>query len=906
MMRKRITAFFLMLVMLMTSISVTYAENAEETAPIAETPVEVLDTEEFQALYAMGFLGDELLNKDKNTLITRAQFTGWLFKLSGYTLTEYKAGDIPFLDVSIVTPYYNEICTMYQMGIVNGTDPDMFSPDAHVTYAQACKLIIDVLGYRSYAEIKYGEYPEGYVMMAGELDISDGVKDVKWDTELTAENAITMLYNAGLTEVLAFSGVNEFGNPTYDTDGTTLFAKGNDIYQSKGVMQSNGIASIVEADAQDGITVISGVQYESADVDLTALLGMPVKYFYRDDKMSKKLLWATPDKHGTSVLDIEAEDLILDSPQYSTTNIVYYDAKGKEENAQLKHMVDVIYNNSFYAIPTLDKMKIETGKMRLIDNNDDEIYDIVVVEEYKNIFVNATIPDTNTIADKYNYTLNLNSYATAKIIKDGKEVDITAIGKGELLSYVENIEKTKIFVYAPDTKFTGTVKSISKVRNRDVYNFEDASYRLSNIYKALIEDAEYVTITPKLGNEYTFWLDMGGEIAEIEESSENMQYALLMSVREGEPYEDDAVYTRLLMPNDTKITGAIKDKVIINGQRENASEVIVRSKDEKNNFKVQVVKVAFKEDGTLRQIDFAANNTDRDPVTGNLYGYDTSQFTLDLEGSKAVISDGFVRIDGRYLVGGNTVVFAKTPFDEREPYIARSKSELSQSTYYVQVYDVDETMGVGAVYREGKGLQSAIFGSYNKDGLMLVESIEYVYDEENDQEVKQITGYISGEKRTAREKMPGAIKNSIGKGDIVRLFHNNNQITDSTVVMTKAQLMSRTPRLVSSSLGGENGLVFAELYVAGSDGITILTPNDPAFDSYGKIMSFGYRAGGGQVPVTIYDIKADEITLGDFHDLYQIYSPDEDGNLPDEDDLTMVLARVRYAQGLTEAIVIRY
>lgn len=901
MMKKRITAFFVMLVMLMTSISVTYAEN--ETAPIAETPVEVLDTEEFNALYAMGFVGDELLNTDKNTLITRAQFTGWLFKLSGYPLNEYKASEIPFRDVSIVTPYYNEICTMHALGVVNGTDPDMFSPDAHVTYAQACKLIIDVLGYRSYAEIKYGEYPEGYVMMAGELEIGDGVKDVKWNTELTAENAVTMLYNAGLAEVLAFSGTDKNGNPTYDTDGTTLFAKGNDIYQSKGVMQSNGIASIVADEAQDGITVIDGTNYASADVDLAGLLGMFVKYFYRDDKVTKKLLWATPDTRINRVLDIEAEDLILTSPQYSLTNVVYYDANGKEESAKLKHMIDVIYNNSFCAIPTIDKVQPKTGKMRLIDNNDDEIYDTVVVEEYKNIFVNATITDTNTIADKYNYTLNLNSYATAKIIKDGKEVDINAICKGELLSYVENVEKTKIIIYAPNTKFTGTVKSVSKVRNRDVYNFDGASYRLSNTYKALMDASEYVTVSPKPGSEYTFWLDMGGEIAEIEESSGNMQYALLMGTRVGEVYEDGSVYVRLLMPNDTKITGEIDKKIVINGQREAASEVIARSKDASGNHKVQVVKVAFSEDGTLRQIDFATPNTDRD---ANPYGYDTSLFTLDTEGSKAVVSDGFVRIDGRYMVSGSTVVFSKTPFDEPEPYIARSKSEMSEGTYNVQVYDADETMGVGAVYREGKGFQSSIFGSYNRDGLMLVESIEYVYDEKNDQEVKQITGYISGQKRTAIEQMPGAIKSNIGKGDIVRLFHYNNLITDSTVVLSKAQLMSRTPRLVSSSLGGENGLVFAELYVASSDGITILTPNDPAFESYGKIMSFGYRSGGGQVPVSIYDIEADEITLGDFRDLYQIYSPDENGDLPDEDNLTMVLARVRYAQGLTEAIVVRY
>ena len=496
MIKKRITSFLLMLVMLMTSVCVTYAEN--ETAPTAETPAEVLDTDEFNALYAMGFVGDELKNTDKNTLVTRAQFTGWLFKPAGYTLTEYKASEIPFRDVSIVTPYYNEICTMYQMGIVNGTDPEMFSPDNHVTYAQACKLIIDVLGYRNYAEIKYGEFPEGYVMMAGELDINDGVKNVVWNSELTAEDAVRMLFNAGETEVLAFSGVDKNGNPTFDTDGTTLFAKGNKIYSSKGVMQSNGIASIATTDAQDGVSVINGEGYVSADADLSNLLGMTVKYFYRDDKITKKLLWATPDKRANNVIDIEAEDLILSSPQYTLTNIVYYDKNGKEENAQLKHMVDVVYNNSFFAIPTIDIMKPKTGKMRLIDNNDDEIYDTVVIEEYKNIFVNAVIPDTNTIVDKYNYTVNLDKYATAKIIKDGKEVTIDDVGKATD-GNVQAGEEQK----PQETKFEPTKGKIRKAGTGCISKINDHLYEgryspkdaygkrmARNIYAKTEEDCE--------------------------------------------------------------------------------------------------------------------------------------------------------------------------------------------------------------------------------------------------------------------------------------------------------------------------------------------------------------------------------------------------------------------------------
>ena len=148
-MNKRILSLLLTLVMLMTSLGTVtvFAENEAETAPAEEVVITPLDTDEYHALYAMGFVGDELAKTDKSAFITRAQFIGYLFKLAGYTANVYKTDDIPFVDVSTQTPYYNEICTMYEMGRVNGTDPNMFSPDNHVTFAQACKLIVDVLGY---------------------------------------------------------------------------------------------------------------------------------------------------------------------------------------------------------------------------------------------------------------------------------------------------------------------------------------------------------------------------------------------------------------------------------------------------------------------------------------------------------------------------------------------------------------------------------------------------------------------------------------------------------------------------------------------------------------------------------------------------------------------------------------
>ena len=151
--RKRLISLLMSLVMLCTSMSMAFAENAETTETTAtdittSQPVELLDTDEFKTLYAMGIVGEEMKMTGKTVPVTRAQFTGYLFRLAGYTLVDHKTGEITFLDVSLETPYYNEICTMYEMGIVNGTEPERFSPDSKVTYAQACKLICDVLGYR--------------------------------------------------------------------------------------------------------------------------------------------------------------------------------------------------------------------------------------------------------------------------------------------------------------------------------------------------------------------------------------------------------------------------------------------------------------------------------------------------------------------------------------------------------------------------------------------------------------------------------------------------------------------------------------------------------------------------------------------------------------------------------------
>ena len=908
--KKRITAFLLMLAMLITSFSVTYAENAEETTPVQETPVELLDSDEFHALYTMGLLGEEMVNADKKTYITRAQFTGWLFKLSGYPLTEFTASEMPFRDVSVVSPYCNEICTMYQLGIVNGTDPDMFSPDAHVTYAQACKLIIDVLGYRQYAEIKYGEYPEGYVMMAGELEINDGVKDVKWNTELTAENAVTMLYNAGLAEVFAFSGVDKNGNPTYETDGTTLFEKGNNIYIAKGTLQSDGESSVVGEEIMDGIAIIDGVHYTAADADLSRLVGCKVTYYYRDDEVSKKLLWATLDKNFTNMLELKAEDLVAASPEYSLTNIVYYEENGDIESAKVNPMADVIYNNSRCGVPKVADIKPISGEIRLIDNNDDEIYDVVIVKEYQNLYVKQTSTDGHHIIGKNSKTIDLDTYDTVKIMKDGEEIEPLLIGSDVVISYVENKAKTKIYIYVSSEKIKAKLNSLRASRGRALYNIDGKEYRLSNTYAKLLEDTNVYAITPVIGREYTYYFDITGEIAEIQETTANMQYALLMSARPGEPYEDCEAYVRLLLPDNSKVTGEITKKFTVNGKKMTGAEFLADPHliNEYNEFNVQVVKVLFNNEGILTKLDFANDiRNATDPVSGEElypYGYDSENFSLDHSdtGSSIREQDSYIMCKTRYMITPETVVFVKwEDSEESEPYEVKTLYAMSTGTYYKALYDITEDMSVSAVYREGLSAGS----SWISESSMLVDEIDYVY--ENDQEVKRVSGYLGNKYTQIPESKPGVFPDDLKRGDFIRIAHQDRKAVNIVKEMKAEDFLDRTPRVIkttgSSSYDDKRSTCFVPLYSTSPYCLTIFTPSEWQA-SCGRIMSVG-RSLGHRISVVVYDLANDEMHIGDMNDVLQIYSPNKNGELPGIYDDTMVYLRTTW-MSVVEILLVRY
>lgn len=140
---------------------------------------------------------DDTFKPDNN--ITRAEFSKMVVCATGYNYFVCEI-DNSFADVD--SSYWGKdyIYIAKKLGIVNGTSDTAFEPETNVTYEQAIKMVVCALGYGETAMEK-GEYPIGYIQVAEELGILNGIDFVQTDfatrknIALIIDKALDVQYN---------------------------------------------------------------------------------------------------------------------------------------------------------------------------------------------------------------------------------------------------------------------------------------------------------------------------------------------------------------------------------------------------------------------------------------------------------------------------------------------------------------------------------------------------------------------------------------------------------------------------------------------------------------------------------------------------------------------------------------
>ncbi len=165
------------------------------------------------------------------------------------------------------------------------------------------------------------------------------------------------------------------------------------------------------------------------------------EFFYYDDPslLGKRVIFYSERDHGSRPTKKEIHYLYVDTEQNNIITIADKDAEGKvgneyiyyqgnkERRLRVSDTVDVIYNGVAYPRYQDAELVPAAGAITLIDNNNDNIYDVISVESYEYMMVENIDKEQGIIYGKYP--------EKSKIGSTTQKTDFTImmeIGEGEL------------------------------------------------------------------------------------------------------------------------------------------------------------------------------------------------------------------------------------------------------------------------------------------------------------------------------------------------------------------------------------------------------------------------------------------------------------------------------------------
>ncbi len=343
---------------------------------------------------------------DSSAELSRSEAAHIAVKMLNYDNVSIPADSI-FNDVSTSDDYFEDIMNAASLGIINGYPNAYFMPENSVTYMQFYKILISVLGYSKFADVK-GGYPSGYMRFVNELELGDGIK-ASLDDNLKWGDAVHIIYNALNTGLCEADSVyitdGETGLDYYVNDSVTLLSRYHSIYRTQGVVTATAISSLTNANSGLSIGEIElGTKiYKGAAVGDYDKLGFNADLYYKEGNEIFFILENTYENNVQVLKDEDILDFNMDTGSYEIE-------KGNSiKTVSLSKTVDVIVNEK--ACPTYlrEDMLPSCGEVCLIDNSGDGKADVVKVTSYEHYVVSGVDTVNGNIYSKNRLdTLNLN------------------------------------------------------------------------------------------------------------------------------------------------------------------------------------------------------------------------------------------------------------------------------------------------------------------------------------------------------------------------------------------------------------------------------------------------------------------------------------------------------------------
>lgn len=475
---QRIKSIIIAVIMLLSMVS---------QGVIAATFYDVAGTEYENAVELLNYLGimrgyDSTTFRPDST-ITRAEMAAVALRMLKMDTLTRQVDESKFYDTDFHWAA-NQINLAAELGILTGFEDGTFRPDDVVTEEQAVKIIVSVLGYGSYAYAKAG-YPNGYLQVANSIGLSKGV-NIQVGREASRGKVAKLVYNAMSIDIMEAGVTMSDTIVTYEVmEGVTLLSRYFGLTTVKGVVEANSDTSFFgKSTLRDGYILLdNGEMFIVGDTDIDKYLGYYVTLYVEDtgdnDFRTVKFYEVSGKKNNSLVINAENIDSVtVVKGQYQFTYWQDIENDSKPKNVRTSGTPIVIYNGATLINVDVDDLKPKYGKVTLIDNDGDDVYDIIDVLDYRFITVNNVSKSVSRIVGTNNEVISLDEEnATVNIYyTDGRKATFDDIRQNNVLAYAASKDNSVKTVIISTASVFGEVTQI----DGDKYLINGTFYELND------------------------------------------------------------------------------------------------------------------------------------------------------------------------------------------------------------------------------------------------------------------------------------------------------------------------------------------------------------------------------------------------------------------------------------------
>lgn len=804
---------------------------------------------------------------DPGAEMTRGDLIEVVLRLCGVT----SAGGAPvFTDLDETHVHYNSIMTAYNMGIVSGFGDGTVRPDDPAQVSHAMKLIYYALGYKEFIE-----ETNNPAMAVSRAKVGKN-GDINSTAILTAGKLATLMVEAGESYPLDVQAITRADGGTsyeyYNADQTAL-ERYYKISKIEGIVTCAGGMNLESGTRYDSDRiVIDGMVLKKDRVNAEPFFGQRVTAYYRDDGgiAGKYLIYISP-------YDNEVVEITSDIYEGYEDGKIYYkagDMKYEEEDVSFSS-VDMFVNNVKVANPNESYFEINSGKITLINNDEDKAIDVIIVVEYETYVVDSVNVSLNTIIGKYNdRALLLDDYENINIAdENGDEIFLEELSQNDVLSVVKASDMSSISIIYAITELRGTIESTRKQYDHLYVTIDGKEYRVTDDCKHF----EETVLTP--GRKGIFPLNAFGEVATFSATGDIARFGYVIQTKHT-PGLTGTIMSRILDESGEVNIYKYDTNVRLDGEVCNSAKVL-------NRLNGVLVSYTVSEDGIIKTIDtpfrtVVSGDTGSEQIVYEGLGEGESHLN-----SLQMYYDGYETDTVLRYKSSSGILGGKVALDTSAPiFVIPRGNEGSDSDYKAypinQYLRGDKDYQIEAYKMTDRSLKAdvaltyeIITGSNQEVALdtqpVFVESTSQVIDDNGDV-VTKVTGFEQGSKREfyLSEELAGEINHTLRGGDIVKITYNSeNYIKGIEILYSYADRAIVGSNPSDENITHEFRIMNANVYRK-EDTLIITTTQDlvPGTNYEGVELEYEeIRNASKYFTMLKYDEKAEKITTATAADL---------------------------------------